>query len=182
MPSSIGALTNITYFDVNTNFLRGALPSTFANWKRVAFFHVSHNQLSGLLPQLPFDLMRGTCALLDGVDGGTNSFQCPWPTNVTKYCVKFASDGNTYPITNSDCTTPTPPPTPLAPHPSSSGVPTGAFVGGLLAAFVLGAFGGMKIQKKRAAAAASTKPQGSYTQPYMAMGDGAASTSTAHGL
>jgi hypothetical protein len=177
LPSSIGAFTNITFFDVNSNYLRGTVPTTVSAWHRLAWFHVSQNQLSGVLPQLPFDRMPGKCALLDHTSGGTNAFQCPWPENATKFCVKFATDRNTNPITNSDCVSPTPLPPAPTPRSSSSGVSTGAFAGGLLAALVLGAYGGMRVQKKRAAAAAAggTKPpQGTYTQPYVAMGGGGA--------
>ena len=89
LPSSIAAWCDITTFNVYANALTGSLPASIAtNWTKIRDFQIAANQLSGTLPGLRFARMS-FCLVTSDRDG--NSFECPFPNDVTKHC--FSQSG-----------------------------------------------------------------------------------------
>ena len=50
IPPSLGNLTYLIDFDVETNYLTGTIPSTFGNLSYLEYIEVGENQLSGVIP------------------------------------------------------------------------------------------------------------------------------------
>ena len=129
LSKSIGAWTNIDYFDISTNMLGGEFTADASKWANITWLNIRGNQIKGPLPAIPFGPHTTGCYVLDAKP--TNSLTCPWPNNAVRYCKKSNTtnpkDPNAgyVPITDADCTkpTPTPPPTPPPAKPTPPPTP-----------------------------------------------------------
>ena len=106
LPPSLAALTDLTWFNLRNNQLRGAVPLELGKaWAKLEFFNVQFNHLSGgMLPAFAFsDSFGNSCYLFAHALNGSNTFNCPWPPGALQHCQKF--NGSAYlPITDNDCT------------------------------------------------------------------------------
>jgi hypothetical protein len=122
IPTSIGALTKLTLFDVSQELegggggFTGAVPQSMSNCTKLTQFLVGGHHLGGggLLPAIPFDNMgwgsNGSgCQLFDVRHSPvpSNRFRCPWPAGAKEHCFKVnvttSGTWTSYPITDADC-------------------------------------------------------------------------------
>ena len=167
----------------------GTIASEVANLP-LRNFNVAANALTGVLP--PIDVHANefeNCYLMDSLEGGSDSFSCPWPEGALDKCQKINRLTDSWePISNSDCiVVPTPPPTPAPPTPSPTPVPptptptpaaggssnTGAIVGVFFAAAVGAVFISRQQRAARAAHAsrANAFAGAALAGDYIAMSD-----------